>query len=99
MHYRSDREGAEETAIQVRAAGRKAIVVQADVGSEADIDRVFAEIDAAFGRINILVNNHAFQMMTKDILDIPEEQWVKTFDTNIHCKPILPHHHHNTNEN
>jgi glucose 1-dehydrogenase len=57
VHYYRDQEGAEETANLVRAAGQKAIVVQADVGSEADIDRVFADIDAAFARIDIVVNN------------------------------------------
>lgn len=30
------------------------------------------------------VNNAAFQMMQQDITDIPNEQWIKTFDTNIH---------------
>lgn len=38
------------------------------------------------GKINILVNNHAFQYMRETILDIPEDQWLKTFDTNIHRK-------------
>ncbi len=57
VHYYSDAEGAEETATQVRATGRKAIVVQADIGDEAHCERVFAEIDRAFGRFDILVNN------------------------------------------
>jgi len=57
VHYYRDREGAGETADLVRAAGRKAIVVQADVGNESDVERIFGEIDAAFGRIDILVNN------------------------------------------
>jgi NAD(P)-dependent dehydrogenase (short-subunit alcohol dehydrogenase family) len=41
------------------------------------------------GAINILFNNHAFQMMQDTILDIPEEQWIKTFDTNIHGKILF----------
>ncbi len=36
------------------------------------------------GRINILVLNHGFQMMQPTIANLSEEQWVKTFDTNIH---------------
>ena len=48
------------------------------------------------GAINVLVNNHAFQYMSSTALDIPEEQWLKTFDTNIHpffflAKAALPH--------
>ncbi len=56
VHYYSDAAGAEETAGFVRAAGRRAIVVQADVGDEAAVERVFGEIDA-FGPIEIMVNN------------------------------------------
>jgi glucose 1-dehydrogenase len=57
--YRSDRAGAEETARAIEAAGRKALVHQADV---ADPDQVKTAFDAhmkAFGRLDILVNNAA----------------------------------------
>jgi glucose 1-dehydrogenase len=57
IHYYSDREGAEETARLVEATGRRAIVTQADVGDEAAVDAMFAALDAAFGRIDIMVNN------------------------------------------
>jgi NAD(P)-dependent dehydrogenase (short-subunit alcohol dehydrogenase family) len=48
------------------------------------------------GRINILVNNAAFQMMQDSIHDLSYEQWHKTFNTNIHpfsylSKMALPH--------
>jgi len=48
------------------------------------------------GGINILVNNHATQMMRESILDLPEEQWELTFNTNVHpffylSKYALPH--------
>lgn len=56
VHYHTDRDGAEETAGTVRDAGRTAIVVQGDVGDEAQNDAIFAAIDEAFGRIDILVN-------------------------------------------
>ena len=57
VHYYSDQKGAEATADRVRAAGRQAIVVQGDVGVRADVERMFAELDAAFGTIDILVSN------------------------------------------
>ncbi len=42
------------------------------------------------------MNNAAYQMMQQDITDIPTEQWLKTFDTNIHpmfylSKALVPH--------
>jgi glucose 1-dehydrogenase len=56
VHYYTDRDGAEETAETVRGVGRRAIVVQGDVGDETAVDAMFAAIDDAFGRIDILVN-------------------------------------------
>jgi glucose 1-dehydrogenase len=57
VHYYSDREGAEETARQVEELGRKAIVTQADVGDREAVTRMFEELDAGLGRIDILVSN------------------------------------------
>lgn len=57
VHYHTDRAGAEATAAEVTASGRRAIVTQADVGDEAAVARLFGEIDDAFGRIDIMVNN------------------------------------------
>ncbi len=83
VHYHSDRAGAEETAALVRAAGRKAIVVQADIGDESAVDRVFAEIDAAFGRIDILVNN-AGQGGGGPFPDITSERFDRVMKTNLY---------------
>ena len=49
-----------------------------------------------FGRLDILVNNGAFQMMRTSLDEISEEEWDKTFRTNIHsqfylCKAAVPH--------
>jgi 3-oxoacyl-[acyl-carrier protein] reductase len=50
-------DGAEKVAAAIRALGRRAIAVQADVGSEAEIEAAFAEIRKALGDPDILVNN------------------------------------------
>jgi glucose 1-dehydrogenase len=57
INHHGDLAGAEETAARVRAAGRRALIVGADVGSPAEVERMFAELDATFGRFDILVNN------------------------------------------
>ncbi len=59
VHYYSDLAGAEETAAQVRAAGQRALVLQADVGDYAAVGRMFDQFDAEFGHIDIMVNNAA----------------------------------------
>ena len=57
VHYYSDQAGAEDTAAQVRANGRRAQVVQADVGDYAAVGRMFEAFDAEFSQIDVLVNN------------------------------------------
>jgi len=57
VNYRSNVEGAAATAEAVREHGGRALIVQADVGSADDVNRMFNEATEEFGRIDILVNN------------------------------------------
>lgn len=57
VNYKNSRQLAEAVAADVVAAGGNAIAVQADMGSEADILRLFEETDSAFGPLTGLVNN------------------------------------------
>ena len=59
INFFRNRAPAEETAAAVRALGRKALVVKADVGEEAGIESLFAEIENEFGALDILINNAA----------------------------------------
>lgn len=59
VNYVRDAAAAESVAAKVRAAGRRAIAVQADVGIESDIERLFGVTDAELGRVTVLVNNAA----------------------------------------
>jgi glucose 1-dehydrogenase len=55
--YHGDAEGAEETAAHIRNHGRSANVRQADVADPAQVDALFEAHFAAFGKIDVLVNN------------------------------------------
>src|SRR5215472_8876297 len=57
VNYSSAREGAEQVVQAIIDNGGKAIAVGADVSKAADVARLFKEVDSAFGRLNILVNN------------------------------------------
>lgn len=61
LHALSSREEAEALAREVEAVGRRAIVLLADVTDEAAVEAMFVEIDRAFGRIDVLVNNAALR--------------------------------------
>ena len=54
---RADLKGIRSTAAEIEAKGRKALALQADVTSEADVRRMVEETLARFGRLDILVNN------------------------------------------
>jgi NAD(P)-dependent dehydrogenase (short-subunit alcohol dehydrogenase family) len=57
VNYLSAREAAEAVAADVRAAGRRAIVVQGDMSADADVVRLFERTDGELGRCTALVNN------------------------------------------
>jgi NAD(P)-dependent dehydrogenase (short-subunit alcohol dehydrogenase family) len=59
VNYVRDAGAAEQVLAKVRAAGRRGIAVQADMASEADIERMFQTVDRELGRLSVLVNNAA----------------------------------------
>ena len=84
--YLSEKEDgdAQETRRQVEAAGRKCLVQRLDV---RDRQACFDFVDRAakeFGRLDILVNNAAYQKEQKSLEYISEEQLDRTFRTNIY---------------
>ena len=82
VNYNSDRAGAEATAAEITALGRQAIVLQANVGLSADVDRMFGQLDGRFNRIDIVVNNAGVQTW-KALLDLEEQEWDRVIDTNL----------------
>lgn len=59
INFMKNRAPAEEVAEQVRAMGRRACVVQANVAKPEDVDALFQTIDQEFGGLDILINNAA----------------------------------------
>jgi len=57
VNYTASADAAEQVAKEIRALGRRALVVRADVSKEADVLSLFEAIDREFGRIDVLVNN------------------------------------------
>jgi len=89
-----EEEDAQKTKQFVEKHGGKYHSLALNLKPRENCQKLVDEAVKAMGTINILFNNHAYQMMTKDIFELKEEQWLETFDTNIHRK----HHHHYSRE-
>jgi 3-oxoacyl-[acyl-carrier protein] reductase len=82
VNYASAKAGAEKVVADIVAAGGKAVAVQADVSKAADVDRLFAETKAAFGEVDVLVNNAGVYEFAA-IGAITEEHFHRHFNTNV----------------
>lgn len=82
VNYHGDSKGAEATAEKIRTMGRKALVVQADVGFKREVDRMFEEVMEKIGTPDVLVNNSGVQTW-KPLLDLSEEEWDRVIRTNL----------------
>jgi len=89
ISYLSEDEDAEETAKWVRDAGRTCILVPGDIQSEDHCISLVEKTVGELGRIDILVNNAAFQRTYEDIADITAAEWDTTFRTNIYASFFL----------
>ncbi len=89
-------EDARETARHVEAAGRRCVLMPGDIADPAHCRALVDRTVREFGRIDILVNNAAFQRTYESVEDISDEEWDYTFRTNIAAmfylaKAAVPH--------
>ena len=83
ISYLDEHDDAEETAEWVRQAGCKAVLVPGDIGQESHCQQVVDRAIAEFGKLDILVNNAAFQRTHEKLWDFTAEEIETTFRTNI----------------
>ncbi len=75
------------TVAEIRALGREGLpvevlAIQADIRSRSQVAAMFEQVIAAFGRLDLLVNNAGVQTW-KPLLDVTEEEWDLVIDTNL----------------
>lgn len=75
---------ARDTAAAVEAEGRRCFAIAGDVKDRATCESIVAETVKTFGRLDVLVNNAAFQVHSKAIEDLTEEHFDETLRTNLY---------------
>ncbi len=83
INYAQDSAAAEAVAADVRAAGRRAITVAADVADEPAVLAMFARVDAELGRLTGLVNNAGIVAMQARLDQMDMARWQRMFAVNI----------------
>ncbi len=96
ISYLDEEPDAEETVRVVEASGRRCIAVPGDIGEEGHCQSIVRRAVDELGRLDVLVNNAAYQAMYPSTQEISTEEWDKTFRTNIYsmfwlCKSAIPH--------
>jgi NAD(P)-dependent dehydrogenase (short-subunit alcohol dehydrogenase family) len=82
VNYHTDEEGARRTVSRITAFGRRALAVKADVSCAKDVRDMVKQGIGELGKIDLLVNNAGIALW-KPFLELDEENWDRTIDTNL----------------
>ena len=93
---KEEKRDADETKRAIEAEGQRAFPLSGDVRDPKVCRKLVEQTVDKFGKLDILVNNAAFQQHQESLEDVTEEQWDRTFKTNIYgyfymTKAALPH--------
>jgi len=96
VHLREEAADAQETKQAIEAEGRRALTISGDVRDSKFCEKAVKAVVDEFDRLDILVNNAAFQQSQDGLADISDDQLERTFKTNIFgyfymARAALPH--------
>ncbi|WP_456857742.1 SDR family oxidoreductase [Geodermatophilus sp. SYSU D00691] len=96
ISYLNEHEDAQDTARYVEEAGRKCVLVAGDLADRAHAKTIIPKAVEAFGKVDVLVNNAAYQMSHDTLDEVSDEEWDHTVALNLSamftlCKDVIPH--------
>src|SRR3712207_4893128 len=89
ISYLNEHEDAQDTAKYVEQAGRTCVLVPGDISDRAHCKTIIPKAVEEFGKVDILVNNAAFQMSHDSLEEISDEEWDYTLATNLTAMFVL----------
>lgn len=96
ISYLDEHDDAQDTARLVESAGGKAVLVPGDIAEAQVCRQIVDKAVEEFGKLDVLVNNAAYQMSHETVEEVTDEEWEHTFATNVTAmfritKAALPH--------
>jgi NAD(P)-dependent dehydrogenase (short-subunit alcohol dehydrogenase family) len=96
ISYLNEHEDARETAKYVEEAGRKCVLVSGDLADRAHAKTIVPKAVEEFGKVDILVNNAAYQMSHESLDEVSDDEWDHTVAVNLTAmfvltKDAIPH--------
>ena len=96
INFRRDREAAEQTAAEARAFGRRALVVQADVGDREAVEQMVADSVAFLGALDIAVANSGVAARVATVAETDPAEWRRVLATDLDgpfwtARAAIPH--------
>ena len=83
ISYQSNAAAADDVVNKIRAAGGTAIAVQADVGIEAEVLRLFKTVDEQLGTLSVLINNAGMLEQQTRLDQMALDRWQRVFSANV----------------
>jgi 3-oxoacyl-[acyl-carrier protein] reductase len=96
INYRRDRDAAERTGEEVRGLGRRAIVLQADVGDRAAVEAMVAQAVEFLGGLDVAVANSGVASRVAPVADLDPAEWRRVLTTDLDgafhtARAVIPH--------
>ncbi|MFT4111876.1 SDR family oxidoreductase [Silvibacterium sp.] len=88
-YLKEEEADAEDTSLRIQASGSRALKIPIDLRDASSADSLLGKVIAEFGRLDILLNNAAFQMSHDDLEDVSAEEFEHTFRTNVFATFLL----------
>ncbi len=83
ISYLGNASAADAVVAQIKANGGHALAVQADVGIDADVERLFKTVDDQLGRLNSLINNAGMLELQTRLDQMDLARWQRVFSANV----------------